>query len=415
MPSVASPAVPWDDDDDDARRPPPAPEDRPWRHPSELGAPEGVAPRVVVVPRAGASRLWLVGVLSCLLGSGATVGLLAVLGAFDDETGTGTAVERVVTEPAAAGAPTIDIAAPALPAVVRIEARGPQGVVNGTGVMVRSDGFLLATSDCVDGAEQLAVWLSDGRNLPADLVGRDRASDIAVLKVDATDLAVATMVDGAVQEAIDFGDPTVVIDAAPSSGPTPALADGFVSDTSRRVDGDNGTLFGMLQVSSSPRASAPGTGQVLLDGNGSVIGIVSSRGQGSTDDDSADDSGLDLQFATPIDHARNVFDQITTDGQVRTPLLGVTGVDVAGSEAERYGASAGLKIETVEGDTPAAEAGLAPDDVLVAVDGDPIADLNDLVVALRDHVPGEAVSIVYVRKGTRDVANAVLTEKPSLP
>lgn len=371
-------------------------------------------PVVLVERRSGGARLWAFGLVAALAGAGATLVVLESLGTFDDDLA-GTAVERVITGAAAEpDAPTIDIASPTLPAIARVEARKPDGVVNGTAVIVRTDGYLLATSDCVDGAEQLGVWLADGRHLDATLVGRDRESDVAVLKVEGAELPVATLLDGDVDDVVTFGDPTVVIDAAPAGGPTPALADGFVSDTSRRVDGDEGTLFGVVQVSTSPRPTAPGTGQVLLDETGAVIGLVSSRGQ-AEGDAAADASGLVVQFATPIDHARHVADQIIEAGRVATPLLGVTGIDVAGSDADRYGASAGLKVETVEGGTPAAEAGLAPDDVVVEVNGEPVAGLNDLVVALRTHRPGDAVSIVYVRKGIRQVATAVLAEKPALP
>lgn len=412
--------MPWDaDDDDDPTRPPPPPDDRLWRHPSELGS-AAAGQRIVIAPRPSAGRLWLVGVLACVLGSSATVAVMVALGAFDDEDPS-TAVERVMADAGSdSDTATIDLAAPVLPAIVRIDARSPASARSGTGVIIRTDGYLLATSDCVDGATELQVTLSDGTSLPATLVGRDRDSDVAVLKVDRTDLPVATLLDPpdnqTANQLLAFGDPTVIIDAAPSSGPTPSLTDGFVSDTSRRLDSDSGApLFGVIQVSTSPRTAAAGNGRVLIDANGAVLGIVSSRGEAAEGPAATDESGLSLQFATPVDHAYTVFEQLVQTGHVATPMLGINGIDVSGDDAERLGASAGVQIETIDGGSPAADAGLRPGDLVVGVDGQPVTDLNDVVVSLRRHRPGDTIVITYLRRGERDVTNAVLTEKPGLP
>lgn len=381
--------------------------------------PGGATQRVVLVPRHGRGRIWAAASGGVLIGAAVTLLGLSVGGVFDDAPFE-PAVERVVTD-ASGGidAATVDLAAPVLPAIVRIDARTPTTARSGTGVIIRTDGHVLATSDLVDGATDLRVTLRDGAALPATLVGRDRDSDIAVLKVDGTDLPVATLVDPpgneSVNQVIAFGDPAIVIDAAPAAGPTPALTDGFVSEASRRLDGDSGSmLFGVIQVSTSPRDTASGIGQVLIDGDGAVLGIVTARG-GTGPEDSASADGLVLRFATPADHAYRIFEQLTTHGRVLTPLLGIQGVDVAGPEAQRLGVTAGLHIEVVETDSPAADAGLRRGDVVVGFGGHIVAGLNDLVVALRMHDPGDPVVITYVRRAERDVTTAVLAERASLP
>ena len=414
-PSVRSPPVPFEDhpeDDDGEPGPPLPPEDRLWRHPSELGA-AGRGQRIELVTRPATGRLWLVGVLAALLGAGATVGILTAAGAFDAST-PGTAVERVATGlPDANEAQTLDIAEPVLPAVVRLETWGPEGMRQGTAVIVRDDGVLLCTSDLVDGVERIDAQLQDGTVLTAELVGRDRGSDVAVLKVDGAGLPVAVLREGRTTDHLAFGDATVLIDAAPDAGPTPALIEGFVSEASRRVERDQGEpMYGMLQVSTRPRANDTGTGRLLIDDAGAVVGIVSGRGQ----DAAGAEDGLALQFATPIDHARRVLDDVLDDGRVSEPQLGVVGGDVDPGDAERLNArNGGMYVESVDDGGPAAAAGLTSGDVIVGVDGETVTDLNDLVVLLRGHRPGDTVAVTYVRDAEEDVALAVLATKGGLP
>ena len=369
--------------------------------------------RIELVTRPSAGRLWLVGVLSCLLGAGAAVGVLAAVGAFEDEE-PGTAVERITTGlPERNEAQTLDIAEPVLPATVRLEAWGPSGKRQGTGVIVRDDGYLLCSSDLIDAADRIDARLHDGTVVAAELTGRDRVSDVAVLKIDGAGLPVAVLREGRTIDSLEFGDATVVIDAAPASGPTPALLEGFVSDASRQVERDQGQpMYGMVQVSTRPRTADSGTGRLLVDETGAVVGIVSSRGH----DGGEGDDGLALQFATPIDHARRVLDDVLVDGTLSEPVLGVTGRDVDPDDVDRLGVRAGgMQLETVDRGGPAEAAGLESGDVVIGVDGEPVTDLNDLVVLLRDHRPGDTVAITYVRDAEENVALALLAEKAGLP
>ena len=162
-----------DDEPDDAFgfQPPLPPEDRLWRHPSELG-PAGGSSSVTIVNRPKvANRVWLVGAASALGGAALTLGLLFGFGAFDQEAPT-TPVEKVeIPVPDATGPDELAWAEPVLPAIARIDARAASGTQTGTGVVYRSDGLVLTTADAVKGADDIEVTFTDGQTHAADLVG----------------------------------------------------------------------------------------------------------------------------------------------------------------------------------------------------------------------------------------------------
>lgn len=401
--------MPTDDDHDDrdAFEPPLPPEDRLWRHPSEMAA-GGTGERIELVTRPSRGRVVAAAAAGLALGAVATVGVLVGTGTLDEPTD-GPAVERVLAAAPRPEASTLAIAEQSLPAVVRMEATGASGMTTGTAVIVRDDGYLLTSAAPLDGTEAVTVVLDDGTRAPAVVVGRDWASDVAVLSVDQTGLPVATMSE---DPDLDFGDATVVVDAAPPGGPAPALIEGFVADADRRIDRDDGSsLFGMVEVRTraAGTASRGATGGILLDDQGAVVGILSGQVPGGAEDETS----LTPRYAVPVDHARRVFDAILATGGYDTPFLGTTGHDVDEREAERAGVSAGVVVDAVQG--PALDAGLAPDDVIIAVDGEPVTSLNDLVVALREHQPGQTLALTYVRRGSEAVALATLMAKPGLP
>jgi putative serine protease PepD len=397
-----------DDDPDDGEPfdPPLPPDDRLWRHPSEMAA-QGRGERIELITRPSRGRVLAASLVGMAVGIAGTFGLVALTGAFDAEA-PGTAVERVLAAaPNESGGSALAIAERSLPAVVRMEATSAAGMATGTAVVVRDDGYLLTSATPVDGADTVTIILDDGSREAADVVGRDRASDVAVLKVARAGLPVATMTD---QPQVAFGDATVVIDAAPSSGPAPALIEGFVADANRRVDRDDGTsLYGMIEVRTRATIGGhQGTGGVLLDEQGSVVGLLSAQTPGGDDG-----TTLSPRYAVPVEHARHVFESILTVGRYESPFLGTTGRDLDGDAADRAGVAAGVIVDAAQG--PAADAGLKPDDVIIGIDGTAVTSLNDLVVMLREHQPGDTVALTYVRRGSEAVALATLESRPGLP
>lgn len=417
--------MPPDDDADDESRfqPPLPPEDRLWRHPSEVESGEPQRERIVLINRPSGGRVVAAGVMGVLVGSVLAVGTLAAVGAFDGP-GTSTAVERM-TMPLERVEADDELAAAekALPAIARVDATGPNGDRAATAVAVRDDGHLLTTSDVVDGAKNITVTLEDGSTHSAELVGRDRDSDLAVIEVNAEGMEVAAIPDGRLDQTIEFGDQVLLIDAAPPDGPGPVMVRGYVSYASRLVESDSADpMFGMIQIDVEPRRTDSSYGAVLIDRYGSLVGIVTARASGAgaeTSQQVAVDAATTLatHFATPFDHAKQVFYEVVDGGSYSYPKLGVSGHDLTSAEAERLGvrSGAGLLLQGTEGDSPAQHAGLRRGDVITEVGRTPVASMNDLRIELRRHAPGDEVELTVIRHGQAEMVSVTLEADATVP
>ncbi len=386
-----------DDEPDDAFgfQPPLPPEDRLWRHPSELG-PAGASSPVTIVNRPKvANRVWLIGAASALGGAALTLGLLFGFGAFDQEAPT-TPVEKVeISVPDATGPDELAWAEPVLPAIARIDARAASGTQTGTGVVYRSDGLVLTTADAVNGADDIEVTFTDGQTHEADVVGVDNEDDIAVLKVDRVDLPTATIGNAA---SLELGERTVVISSSVTRPTSPTVGVGLISGLGQRVadTDEQSVLHDMIQA--NVRLAPDATGSPLVDSSGTVVGIVTRRGVDPASEQEDDGSGpaLKVRHATTIEWAKRVADDLVTNGRVRHVWLGVRGANLSEDEVTDLGRG-GAKLVSVAPGSPAAEAGLQPGDIVLAVDSRHVTSSSDLVVALRAHAPGEAVAVSYRR------------------
>lgn len=409
--------MPFDDEPDDpfGFQPPLPPEDRLWRHPSEMGPAAARGGGVTVVNRPAApTRVWLVGLVSAVLGSGLTLLGLELTGTFD-EPATSPPVEVVsIPVPKQPGAQALMVADNVRPAVARVQGTGPTGSTAGTGVFFRTDGHLLTTADAVDGATSVEVVLANGTTLPAHLVGSDPLNDIAVVKTDAPVEVSATLGS---PDALQVGEPAVVISSTPRPE-APVIGEGLVSGTHRRVEaGEDRWMHGMIETSVRLRVDA--TGAPLVDSSGSVVGILTRRGsphagesgQAATRDRGESGSSAEVWYATPIDWAKRLADQILLHGRVTDEVvLGVRTSDLTEQEQENLGRGAATVV-SVEPGSGADLAGLERGDVIIAVDDVPITISSDLVVAVRLRQPNETVAVRYLRAGEENVALVTLQSK----
>ncbi len=427
------------DDDGGGLGPPLPPEDRLWRHPSELGSgaarPAG-APLVTAptapgaAPRRPASP-WLIGAVAGLAGAGLTLASLTATGAFDDQVIRQQVVERVAPSPASTlpvsappgqtGLPAVaTLAAGVGPAVARVEVTRTStpdtAVGDGTGagaagdgtttavgsaVVFRDDGYLLTSADLVEHSLAIGVVLGDGQARQGRLVGTDPLTDVAVLQVEAVGLATAVL-GSAVDLAV--GQPTLIVGSATTPGADPAVTTGIVSALGRTLEADGGGApprHGMIQTDAPLDPAA--TGGPLVDRRGAVVGITTDPPDAAT--------GEGLSFATPIDTARRVADQIILTGAAHHPWLGIEGSDLDARHAGDLQLAGGAQVATVTEDSPAETAGLAPDDVITAVGDVRIASMADLVVELREHDPGDVVLIAYRRGDVAGFCVATLAER----
>ena len=377
------------DPDDVGYTPPLPPEDRLWRHPSEVAADRAVPAEV---PRKGSTDRRTAGlmVLSGLAGATLAVGAVAALGGFET---------RVVERQVAAQTSTVDplddgledVAHRTAPSVAALLVHRGEEQTPASAVVWRRDGYLVTDGPSVAGADEIDVVLQGGDAGVARLVAVDDLTGIAVLHVDA-ELEHAVLTDDV--DPVGVGVRTVAVGASPDGGWDLTVSSGVVSAVGRRLEAPDGaTRHGMILVD---KAFAPGTaGGALVDRHGVVVGIISGA--------SASSGGATFGVATPIDLARHVADQLVEHGRAEHVWLGLRGTDLDVDEAMAMGLAGGPLVEAID-DGPAGDAGIEPGDVVVSVDGDPTPTMSALIASLRRHMPGDVVVLGIHRAGeTRDV------------
>ena len=409
------------EDDGDDLVPPLPPEDRLWRHPSEMGA-AALASPVAVAPVARSARPtspWLVGAVDGITGAVATLAVVVAFGGFDDGTGVErTVVERVAVAPTATLPVSIDdplggneavaaLTAGIAPALARVEGtRAPAedsttvSTTTGSAVVFRDDGYLLTSADLVDHSVAVAVILGDGAPRDGRVVGTDPLTDVAVVQIEAERLPTAVL--GSVED-LAVGQPALIVGSAGGSGDGPAVTSGIVSALGRSLPPATAgapTRHDLIQTDAALDPTA--TGGALIDRRGALVGITTHP---------PDETTGGLSFAIPIDTARAIATEIILTGTVHHAWLGIEGSDVEARTADDLQLDGGAQVAAVAEGSPADEAGLAPDDVITSVDAASVTSMADLVVELRRHEPGATILIAFVRDGRPGFAVAHLGER----
>ncbi len=269
----------------------------------------------------------------------------------------------------------------------------------GSGVVFTPDGAILTNNHVVEEALTINVRLRDGRYLPAHLVGRDPATDLAVVKIDATGLAPAKFADS---DAARVGQWVVAIGSPFGLGYT--VTAGVLSAKGRGGLGMN-AIEDYLQTDASIN---PGnSGGPLCDLQGDVLGIntmIVGRGQG-------------IGFAVPSNIAQRVAAQILKTGRVSRAWLGVSVQDVTPeiAAAMHLTPGVGALVNNVAADGPAFKANLRPADVIAVVAGHPLHDGHDLIRETISREVGQSVQLEIIRGGQHYGASVTLSERPERP
>lgn len=376
-------------------RPPLPPEDRIWRHPSEVAAAAALAGQSGGPdersdgPTSDRNTVALVAA-AALIGATLSIGVVAALGGFETET---RVVERqVAIQPVTslAGEDGIDaITERTAPSVAGVYVSDGDDRATGTAVVIRSDGYLLTTAALVGDATTVDVRIKDWPMLPADVVGVDGATDLAVLRVDADgDLEPAPL---GTADGVRVGHPAIVVGHTHGGNWGASVDRTVVSALDRRLQRPNGdVLHGMILLDDPPAGDAHGG--PLLDTSGAVVGIASGVPVAGAQPE--DWYGV----ATPIDVAVRAADQLIEFGRVRHVWLGIEGVDLDAQTASAMSLAGGAEVADVLADSPASAAGIAAGDIVIAVDAVTVASMSELIAALRGHDPGDEV-VLRVRRG----------------
>ena len=269
----------------------------------------------------------------------------------------------------------------------------------GSGWIIDEDGLIVTNSHVVHGAESVSVTLDDGRTFPAEMVRTDPRSDLAVVKINAQNLPAADIGDSS---RLKVGEPTAAIGNALGLGIS--MKGGWISRLDVSVTFEEGqTLYGLIETDA---AINPGnSGGPLVNMAGEVIGITSAK--------LIDVDVEGIGYAISINSAIPIIEDLINRGYVIRPFLGVSGlltVNQAVASSFSLSVDKGAMIRDIVPDSPAAEAGLQPEDVIVGVDDEEITTVEDLIQAIHSKQIGQRVKITYWRGNTRNTTYATLTE-----
>ena len=286
-------------------------------------------------------------------------------------------------------------------AVVSIICTGRNSSSTGTGVVLTADGYIVTNCHVVEGARDIQILFSDDRQLAAQLIGADSISDIAVLRVNATDLDYAQLGDSA---SLQVGDAVVAIGDPLGTELRGTMTDGIISAINRDVN-VSGRVMNLIQTNAA--LNSGNSGGPLLNCYGQVIGINTMK-MG----DSMSVAGVEgLGFAIPSNTVGTIVNQLITQGFVSgRPSLGITGEDVTNFYQFYYGLPYGLYITHVEDGSPAAQVGLRAGDVLVGVNNSRISGVEDYESLLYSSEPGDLWTITIYRDYRQYTASVTLAE-----
>jgi Do/DeqQ family serine protease len=272
----------------------------------------------------------------------------------------------------------------------------------GSGVIVSPAGYILTNNHVIEEADEIEVMLNDGRKSIAKVIGTDPETDLAILKIELTELPVITLGNS---DALSIGDQVLAIGNPFGVGQT--VTGGIVSALGRTQLGIN-TFENFIQTDA---AINPGnSGGALVDVNGHLMGIntaIYSRSGGS----------MGIGFAIPTSTARSVMEAIVRDGQVTRGWIGVEPQELSAELAESFGipAGSGVIITGVLQNGPAAQAGIRPGDVITRVAGREVGTVAQLLSAVAALPPGTSAAVDVVRRDGKTQLNVTPARRNPLP
>lgn len=361
--------------------------------------PEEPASRDVTRSRRFDPWTLVLGILGgALLGTGVTFAILGSTGVFEEPTTTTNPPPPSVTVPPPTSAPppvavtasATEIAQHAIPSIVAVEVEGLLGQSGGSGVVYGTDGYLITNDHVIEGADEVMVVFADGARYPAEIIGTDPLTDVAVLHVDRADL---TPMDIGDPSALSIGDMAVAIGNPLALVGGPSVTSGIISALDRWLKVEAETfLYGLVQTDAPITHGS--SGGALLDEDARVIGITTAI---AVSDIAAEGFG----FAIPIDMAIGVANDLIESGAVNHAQLGIKAgtyfVEESGAEYP-----VGVLVEEVTAGSGYEQSGGQVNDVIVSLDGTPIDTLQRLLTELRKHRAGEE-SIVGVTRSDGDL------------
>ncbi|MGB4325049.1 MAG: trypsin-like peptidase domain-containing protein [Candidatus Nanopelagicales bacterium] len=350
--------------------------------------PEATQPIVVMqpeAPRKSRTGALIAGVAVGALFVGTVGGAVGYTLAENNSSSTITVASAGAVAPAAGSIAAV--AAAVQPSVVQLNVSGADGEGTGTGFVVSGDGYIVTNNHVAGGAGdggKIDVTFSDGSTATGKLVGADAGYDLAVVKVDRTELPALTLGSS---DSINVGDTAIAIGSP--LGLQGTVTSGIVSALNRPVTaGGQGDTSYISAIQTDAAINPGNSGGPLVNGAGEVIGVnsaIATLGMGAAS------GNIGLGFAIPIDTAKRIVDEIINTGSSQTPIIGV--------QLDMSFQGPGGAVSEVTADSPADSAGLQSGDVITKVDGLLITDPTALIVAIRANAPGDTIELTVLRNG----------------
>lgn len=287
-------------------------------------------------------------------------------------------------------------------------ATGQSGVGQGTGIIATSDGYILTNAHVVNysRSNQVKVVLHNSKQYAATVVGYDKTSDIAVLKINATNLTPATFGNAA---QLEVGDQVIAIGNPGGLSYASSLTGGYVSALDRSIEthSDNGMTYIQTDAAINPGNS----GGPLVNMYGQVVGINSNKIVAT---------GYEgMGFAIPVSKAKTIIDQLIAHGYVSgRSRLGITAGSITAAQAELTGLPAGVIIREIGADSDLRNSNVVVGDIITKADGQALTSLDDLYAVLNNHKAGETITLTIVSPSasggngtTRQVKTKLLEDK----
>jgi serine protease Do len=273
----------------------------------------------------------------------------------------------------------------------------------GSGIIISPDGYIVTNNHVVEGAQKVTVTLSNGSAFAATVVGSDAQTDLAVVKINASNLDYLHFLSNSLEQ-LSVLDPVVAVGNALALPGGPTWTAGVISNLGRSIEENTGVVLNDI-IQTDAAINAGNSGGPLLDTAGQVVGInvaIASNAE-------------NIGFAISTDTAIPVVQSLIAKGKVARPWLGVQVATVTSTIQHYYNlaVNAGALITSVTNGSPADKVGLRPGDVITKMDDENISTTQDLISAIGSHQIGDQVEIVYYRGNVQKVANVRLEESPS--
>lgn len=274
----------------------------------------------------------------------------------------------------------------------------------GSGFIVNSNGYIVTNSHVIEDGkyDQITVSLIDGTTEVGEVLWYDKSLDLAVVKINRTNLPVVELGDS---NELMVGEPVVAIGNPMTLDLERTVTQGIISGLNRSIVFENGTVIEpLLQTDAS--INEGNSGGPLFNAKGQVIGINTAKMK----------TAEGLGFSIPINTAKPIIDRIIKEGKLSSVYVGISGVEV-----ETYEAALGIEVQAEYGvviaevvkDSPAAISGLQVGDVITAIDGDKIETMQELKIKLYEYKDGDNTEITFLRNGSEQKVSLTLKTKPA--